>query len=31
MQKIKKPHRVDPEKNALQTDGQTDRWIDEQV
>ena len=26
MQKIKKIHRVDPEKNVSQTDGQTDRW-----
>ena len=30
MQKIKKTHRVDSEKNASQTDGQTDRWTDEQ-
>ena len=30
MQKIKKTHRVDPEKNASQTDGQIDRWTDEQ-
>ena len=28
MQTIKK--RVDPEKNESQTDGQTDRWTDEQ-
>ena len=30
MQKIKKNHRVDPEKNAPQMDGQTDRWTDKQ-
>ena len=29
MQKIKKTHYVDPEKNASQTDGQTDRWTDQ--
>ena len=30
MQKIKKIHRVDPEKNASQTNGQTDTWTNEQ-
>ena len=30
MQKIKNTHYVDPEKNACQTDGQTERWRDEQ-
>ena len=30
MQKIKEIHRVDPEKNASQTDGQTDRCVDVQ-
>ena len=30
MQKIKKTHRVDPEKNKSQMDGQTDRWAVEQ-
>ena len=30
MQKIKKSRRVNPEKNASQTDEQTNRWIDEQ-
>ena len=30
MQKIKKTHRVDREKNMSQTDGQTGRWTDEQ-
>ena len=30
MQTIKKTHRVDPEKNESQTDGETDRWTDEQ-
>ena len=30
MQKIKETHKVDPEKNASQTDGETDRWTDEQ-
>ena len=30
MQKIKKTHCVDPEKNASETDGQTGRWTDEQ-
>ena len=30
MQKIKKTHREDPEKNASQTDEQTDRWTYEQ-
>ena len=30
MQKIKKTHKVDPEKKASQTDGETDRWTDEQ-
>ena len=28
--KIKKIHWVDPDKNASQIDGQTDRWTDEQ-
>ena len=27
MQKMKKTHRADPEKNASQTDGQTDRQM----
>ena len=30
MQKIKNTHCVDPEKNGSQTDGQTERWKDEQ-
>ena len=30
MQKIEKTHCVDPEKNASQMDGQTDRQTDEQ-
>ena len=30
MQKIKKTHRVDPEKNASKMDGRTDRWTDKQ-
>ena len=30
MQKNKKKHSADLEKNASQTDGQTDRWRDEQ-
>ena len=30
MQKIKNTHCVDPEKNASQTDGQTERWKGEQ-
>ena len=30
MQIIKKIHRVGPEKNTSQTEGQTDRWTDEQ-
>ena len=30
MQKIKKTHCVDPEKNTSETDGQTGRWTDEQ-
>ena len=30
MQKIRKTHRVDPEKNASQMDEQTGRWRDEQ-
>ena len=30
MQKIKKTHREDPEKNASQMDEQTDRWTYEQ-
>ena len=29
MQKINKIYRVDPEKNASETDGQTDRWTDQ--
>ena len=30
MQKIWKIQKVDPEENASQTDGQRDRWTDEQ-
>ena len=29
MQKIKRTHRVDPEKNASQMDGEINRWTDE--
>ena len=30
MQKIKKTHHADPEKNASQMDRKTDRWTGEQ-